>query len=70
MLRTATTQTKRMPSFLATLQDKATGMMFGKDQGTDKSAFYDLVDRDMDGNEVKMDKFKGDVLCVINVASK
>jgi glutathione peroxidase-family protein len=36
----------------------------------DKSAFYDLVDRDMDGNEVKMDKFKGVVLCVVNVASK
>jgi len=36
----------------------------------DKSCFYDLTDRDMDGNEVKMDKFKGDVLCVVNVASK
>jgi len=33
-------------------------------------AFYDLADRDMDGNEVKMDKFKGDVLCVVNVASE
>lgn len=39
MLRTATTQTKRMPSFLATLQDKATGMMFGKDQGTGEYLF-------------------------------
>ena len=28
------------------------------------------ADRDMDGNEVKMDTFKGDVLCVVNVASK
>jgi len=36
----------------------------------DKTNFYDLTDRDMDGNEVKMDKFKGDVLCVVNVASK
>ena len=36
----------------------------------DKNSFYDLTDRDMDGNEVKMDKFKGDVLCVVNVASK
>ena len=35
-----------------------------------KTSFYDLIDRDMDGNEVKMDKFKGDVLCVVNVASK
>ena len=37
---------------------------------TDKTSFYSLTDRDMDGNEVKMDKFKGDVLCVVNVASK
>lgn len=37
---------------------------------TETSCFYDLIDRDMDGNEVKMDKFKGDVLCVVNVASK
>ena len=37
---------------------------------SDKTCFYDLSDRDMDGNEVKMDKFKGDVLCVVNVASK
>jgi len=44
--------------------------MYRRCSCTDKSAFYDLVDRDMDGNEVKMDKFKGDVLCVINVASK
>ena len=36
----------------------------------DKSNFYDLTDRDMDGNEVKMNKFKGDVLCLVNVASK
>lgn len=57
-------------SFLASLQDTATGLLFGKDDGTAKKAFYDLVDRDMDGNEVKMDKFKGDVLCVVNVASK
>lgn len=37
---------------------------------TGKNAFYDLVDHDMKGNEVKMDKFKGDVLCIVNVASK
>ena len=37
---------------------------------TEKTSFYDLADKDMDGNEVKFDSFKGDVLCVINVASK
>ena len=36
----------------------------------DKTSFYSLADRDMDGNEVEMDTFKGDVLCVVNVASK
>jgi len=34
-----------------------------------KNSFYDLVDRDMDGHEVKMDVFKGQVLCIVNVAS-
>ncbi|KAL7533103.1 hypothetical protein ACHAXR_005047 [Thalassiosira sp. AJA248-18] len=59
-----------MPSILASIQDAGTRLVFGKEAGTDKNAFYDLVDRDMDGNEVKMEAFKGDVLCVINVASK
>lgn len=57
-------------SFLAKLQDTGTNLLFGKESGTDKSKFYDLVDRDMDGNDVKMDKFKGNVLCIVNVASK
>ena len=37
---------------------------------TDTNSFYDIVDRDIDGNDVKMDKFRGNVLCVVNVASK
>jgi len=35
-----------------------------------KESFYDLTDKDMSGNEVSMSSFKGDVLCVVNVASK
>ena len=35
-----------------------------------KDSFYDLTDKDMAGNEVSMSKFKGEVLCVVNVASK
>jgi len=31
---------------------------------------YDLVDKDMDGEEVPMSTFKGDVLLIVNVASK
>ena len=36
----------------------------------DKTDFYQLVDRDMSNNEVKMEQFKGQVLCIVNVASK
>lgn len=58
------------PSLLARLQDRSTKLLFGKDGGTDTNSFYDIVDRDIDGNDVKMDKFRGNVLCVVNVASK
>lgn len=73
MIRTAVVQAKRtMPrkSILGSIQDGVTRAVFGKEEGTKKTAFYDLVDKDMDGNEVSMGKFKGDVLCVVNVASK
>jgi len=66
---TRRTMSKR-PSIFARLQDAGTKLVFGKDGGTDKDAFYDIVDRDMDGNDVRMDKFRGNVLCVVNVASK
>lgn len=59
-----------LSSLLTKLQDAGTKVMFGSDGGTDKSSFYDLVDKDMHGNEVKMESFKGNVLCVVNVASK
>ena len=36
----------------------------------DKTDFYQLVDRDMSDNEVKMEQFEGSVLCIVNVASK
>jgi len=52
------------------IQDGVTRVAFGQEAGTDKTAFYDLVDREMDGDEVAMGKFKGDVLCVVNVASQ
>lgn len=71
--RTAAIHANRtMPrsGLLAKLQDTGTKLLFGTDSGTDKASFYDVVDRDMDGNDVKMDKFKGNVLCVVNVASK
>lgn len=45
-------------------------VFFYHHQHAEKNKFYDLVDKDMQGNEVKMETFKGDVLCVVNVASK
>lgn len=61
---------KRRKSLPASLQDSMTNLMFGKETATDKRSFYDCVDRDMDGNEVRMDSFRGDVCVVTNVASK
>jgi len=70
--RTRNTVATAMPvrSLLTSLQDASTKVLFGSDGGTDKTSFYDIVDKDMQGNEVKMEAFKGDVLCVVNVASK
>eukprot|EP00586_Coscinodiscus_wailesii_P019003 CAMPEP_0172518756 /NCGR_PEP_ID=MMETSP1066-20121228/291007_1 /TAXON_ID=671091 /ORGANISM="Coscinodiscus wailesii, Strain CCMP2513" /LENGTH=174 /DNA_ID=CAMNT_0013301199 /DNA_START=156 /DNA_END=680 /DNA_ORIENTATION=- len=42
--------------------------MYGKEQSAVKETFGDLVDKDMDGNEVKMSSFKGSVLVITNVA--
>ncbi len=34
------------------------------------SSFFELECKDRDGNEVRMDKFKDNVILVMNVASK
>jgi len=34
-----------------------------------KETFYELVDRDMNRNEIKMSKFEGKIICLVNVAS-
>lgn len=62
--------TRRTMGVFAKLQDASTRMIFGSEQETHKESFYDIVDKDMDGNEVKMSSFKGDVVCCVNVASK
>ena len=36
----------------------------------DKPSFYECVDTDMDGNQVRMDAFRGEVLVAVNVASE
>ena len=50
--------------------DLATSTIFGEEKAVTKTHFYDLVDRDINGNEVKLSKFKGKVLLVVNVASQ
>lgn len=56
--------------FFAYAQDAVTSLLFGNDAGTDKQSFYECIDTDMDGNEVRMDAFRGEVLVAVNVASK
>lgn len=62
---------KIMSFLLKKMQDAYTKAMFGKESVTSKERFYDLVDKLMpSGEEVKLSSFKGDVLLVVNVASK
>ena len=49
----------------------ATRISFGQDPKLASSQdFYSLTDKLSDGTPVSMEQFKGDVLCVVNVASK
>lgn len=50
--------------------DAGTKMIYGSEKVTSKINFYDLVDKKMDGEEVSMSTYKGNVLLVVNVASK
>jgi len=56
---------------LCSVQDVGTRLVFGIDQGTTKEHFYSLVDKTLGkGEEVSMSKYKGRVLCLVNVASQ
>ena len=55
---------------LGRLQDSVIRTFAGVDGGTEKSSFYDCVDKNMEGEDVPMSKYKGNVLMVVNVASK
>lgn len=52
------------------IQDVTTRVIFGKEKTVMKKAFYELIDRDMNGKEVSMSSFQNKVLLVTNVASK
>ena len=45
-------------------------VVYGRDPKVEKSNFYDLVDKNMQGGEVPMSDFEGSVILVTNVASK
>ena len=54
---------------MSNAKDPATTACFGKEKAAPKGAFYKLIDRDMNGNEVQMSTFEGKVLIAVNVAS-
>lgn len=53
------------------VQDIATRLLYGTESVTTKMSFYDCVDKSMiTGETIPMSSFAGDVLLVVNVASK
>ena len=52
------------------VQDASTRAIYGVEQVSTAMSFYTLVDRDMSGNEIEMSKYSGNVLLLVNVASK
>jgi len=59
-----------MSSILGKAQDLVTKTFFGTEKRVLTDMFYNLIDRDMNGDDVKMSKFEGKVLLAVNVASK
>jgi hypothetical protein len=60
-----------MSFLLKGAQDGLNRMLFGKDATSAKTVFYDLVDRlILSKEEVSMSTYQGNVVIVVNVASK
>jgi hypothetical protein len=59
-----------LKSAFAKVQDKVTHAIYGIETKTGKMTFYSTSDIDMTGKERNMDEFKGNVLLIVNVASK
>ena len=57
-------------NFKKALKSSISKRIFGEETITMKESFYELLDKDMNGKEVQMSSFKGNVLLVVNVASK
>jgi len=52
------------------LQDLVTNFLFGAEMPTTAKSFYEIKDSLILGNEVSMSEYQGDVLLIVNVASK
>ena len=57
-------------NMLKALQNAIQKCIYGTEKVTLKRSFYELVDKNMKGEDVPMSSFKGEVLLVVNVASK
>jgi hypothetical protein len=62
--------TKRLYQCFTVIQDAVTRAVFGVEMACKKAHFYELVDRNMKGEQVLMSTFKGSILCIVNIASK
>lgn len=59
-----------MSSFFSRVQGAVLRAAHGSDKTVTKTSFYELADKLIDGTPVSMSAYKGDVLLVVNVASK
>jgi hypothetical protein len=58
-----------LKSAFGKVQDKVTHLVYGAEKNA-KMTFCSTMDKDMTGKERSMDEFKGNVLLIVNVASK
>ena len=59
-----------MSILFSKVHDGVNRMLFGKEARNLKAHFYELIDRNMFGQEIPMSNYKGDVVMVVNVASQ
>ena len=52
------------------MQDGVSRAMLGEEKVASVQTFYNLVDKNMAGEQVSMSSFKGEVLLFVNIASK
>lgn len=57
-------------SGLCLVQDVSTRIIFGAEASSQKESLHDVVEEKMKNEKVEMSIFKGNVLCVVNVASQ